>query len=160
MARAKVKLVRIVNESKRQAALKKKKLALIKLVQTLCVLCKVKACIMICDHQSDSVANNSTLWPSRHEAEKMVSSFMSAPKKRRIKKMVTLEKFIESMVVNKNNKTRVLKVKNDQMEMEKILHKIDVYPTISMEFVGEILSQAYFYIEELIQKIEEKENSS
>ncbi|KAI3793050.1 hypothetical protein L1987_35662 [Smallanthus sonchifolius] len=159
MARAKVKLARIINESKRRAALKKKRLALIKRLQTLCVLCKVEASMIICDGLNDQGTDNIIVWPSKHDAETMVSSFASASDQIRNKKMVTHEKFLESMLNKERNKLQELKKKNDQMEIEEILHKLRGAPT-SVEPMNGKLSQAYFYIEELIKKIEERENTS
>ncbi|KAD7480455.1 hypothetical protein R6Q59_009211 [Mikania micrantha] len=159
MARARVKLAMILDENKRRATLKKKRLALIKRLQILSVLCKVEVCMIICDSLNVQGTDNLTVWPSRQDAEIMVSSFMSALEQKRNNKMVTHEMFLESMLVKEKNKLQALKKKNDQMEFEDFLHKLHSAPT-SIDPLNGKLSQAYFYIEELIKKIEEKESLS
>ncbi|KAJ0466182.1 putative transcription factor MADS-type1 family [Helianthus annuus] len=159
MARARVKLARILNESKRRAAVKKRRLALIKSLQALCVLCKVKACMIVCDGLNDQSTDNVMVWPSRKEVKTMVAKFNSVSEQKQKKKMVTHEKFLENMLVNEKSKLQALKKKNDQMEIEEILHKLHSAPT-SIDLESGKLSQAYFYIEELIKMIEEKESSS
>lgn len=159
MARAKVKLARILNESKRQATLKKRKEALIKKLQTICMECRAESCMMICDGPNDPGTNDSMVWPSRQEAAIMISRFLSLPEHQRSKKMITHEKFLESILVRENNKLQALKRKNDQMEMEDILHKLLIEST-SVKLESEKLTQTYFYIEDLIQKIESKKSSS
>ncbi|XP_076953067.1 MADS-box transcription factor PHERES 1-like [Bidens hawaiensis] len=159
MARVRVKLARILNERIRRSTLEHRILALIKRLQALCVVCEAKASMVVCDGLNDQGTNNQLVWPSRQEVERMMPSFMGVPEQTQ-NKMVTSEKFLESMLVKEKNKLQMLKEKNDQMEIEEILHKLHISPTanIDIEPMNGKLSKAYFYIDALIKNIEEKEN--
>lgn len=157
--RRRVKLARIVNESKRKAALKRRKEALIKSLNTICVLCGAEACMVICDRTNNQGTNNTMAWPSKEQAEAMMSSFMSLPQEQRKKQAVSHKMFLESLLAKKNKKLESLRTKNNQMEMEEILHNFSIDPT-SIEPASGKLTRLFLYINDLIAKIEENESMS
>ena len=149
-----VKLARIVNERKRKAALKRREKALIKSLNTICVLCGAEACMVICDR-----TNNTMAWPSKEQAEAMMSRFKSQPQEQREKNAVSHEMFLESLLVKENKKLESLRTKNNQMEMEEMLHNFVIDPT-SIEPATGKLTRLFLYINDLIAKIEENESMS
>ncbi|KAF5203782.1 agamous-like MADS-box protein AGL80, partial [Thalictrum thalictroides] len=88
MARKKVKLAWIVNDSARRATFKKRKKGLMKKVSELSTLCGVEACAIIYgpeDPQPD-------VWPSTpSEAHRVLTRFNSMPEMEQSKKMMNQE---------------------------------------------------------------------
>ena len=88
-----------------------------------------------------------------------MSSFKSLPQEQREKKAVSHEMFLESLLVKENKKLESLRTKNNQMEMEEMLHNFVIDPT-SIEPATGKLTRLFLYINDLIAKIEENESMS
>nr|GEZ93383.1 agamous-like MADS-box protein AGL80 [Tanacetum cinerariifolium] len=98
-------------------------------------------------------------WPSKEQAETMMTSFMSLPEEQRKKKGVSHEMFPESLLAKKYKKLEALRTKNNHMEMEEVLRKFLIDPT-SIEPATGKLTRLFLYLNDMIAQIEENESTS
>nr|ALE99369.1 agamous-like 80 [Annona squamosa] len=91
MARKKVKLAWIANESSRKATYKKRKKGLLKKVRELSTLCGVPACAVICGPQTSQPLE---VWPTAAEAREIIVKFKRLPEMEQSKKMMNQEGFL------------------------------------------------------------------
>ncbi|XP_072996736.1 agamous-like MADS-box protein AGL80 [Typha latifolia] len=95
MARKRVKLAWIMNDSTRRQTLKKRKMGLMKKVREISILCGVKACAIVYgpnDLQPE-------VWPTPPNATKrMIMRFKSKPEFEQTRKMMNQETFLQQRV--------------------------------------------------------------
>ncbi|KAJ1425562.1 hypothetical protein SESBI_10910 [Sesbania bispinosa] len=75
MARRKVRVAYIPNDSTRKTTYKKRKKSIIKKVSELTVLCGVQACAII----SSPFDSQMEVWPSPEEAKQVIDRYKNAP---------------------------------------------------------------------------------
>ncbi|XP_059669063.1 agamous-like MADS-box protein AGL90 [Cornus florida] len=122
MARKRVRIARIVNESARKARLRKRMAGLFKKAEELCVLCDVQIGIAI--YSPDETAAGPGVWPSREEMEGLMMKFLGMPESERARKSSTLENYLEERIEKEEVKMNKAKKKNDEKEMEQILWEL------------------------------------
>ncbi|XP_057956945.1 agamous-like MADS-box protein AGL80 [Malania oleifera] len=118
MARKKVKLQWIANESTRRATYKKRMKGLMKKANELSILCGVDACVVVYgpyDRQPEA-------WPSPWQAACMMKEFRSKPSLDQCRKMVNQEGFTRQRISKARDQLLKLHNKNRAMEMEQLMY--------------------------------------
>ncbi|KAM0946678.1 putative transcription factor MADS-type1 family [Dioscorea sansibarensis] len=120
MARKKVKLAWISNESARKATFKKRRKGLMKKVRELSVLCDVKVCaIVYAPNESQPVE----VWPSEPEAMRLVQRFKSIPEMEKSKKMMNQESFLRQRITKLQEQLQKQEKDNREMETSLLLYR-------------------------------------
>ncbi|KAK9290469.1 hypothetical protein L1049_008639 [Liquidambar formosana] len=120
MARKKVKLAWIVNNSARKASLKKRRAGLMKKVAELSTLCGVEACIVVFSPDDAEPM----CWPSQAEAKQVLERFFGLPEMERSKKMTTQETFINERIAKLQEKAQKQERIDEEIEMNQIMNQI------------------------------------
>ncbi|WOL19783.1 agamous-like MADS-box protein AGL80 [Canna indica] len=94
MARKKVKLEWIVNDSARKATFKKRKKGLMKKVSELSTLCDVKACLIIYGPSEP----HADVWPSMPDAMRVLARLKRLPEMEQSKKMMNQEALMRQRI--------------------------------------------------------------
>ncbi|KAL6008906.1 hypothetical protein ACLOJK_022132 [Asimina triloba] len=113
MARRKVKLAWIVNDSARKVTYKKRKKGLMKKVGELSILCNVSACVII----DNPWGPQPDVWPSREDARRVVTNFKNLPEMEQCKKMVNQEGFIRQRIMKLRDQLKRLQRENREAEI-------------------------------------------
>ncbi|KAK9084457.1 hypothetical protein Scep_030928 [Stephania cephalantha] len=118
MARKKVKLAWIANESARKATFKKRKMGLMKKVSELSTLCDVPACAIVFGPNEE----HPEVWPrSQSEVDRVVMKFRSLPGAEQSKKMVNQEAFLKDRNIKLREQLKKAEKENREFEMTLIL---------------------------------------
>ncbi|KAJ9707498.1 hypothetical protein PVL29_002501 [Vitis rotundifolia] len=114
MARKKVKLQWIVNDTARKATYKKRVKGLMKKVKELSILCGVDACAITYSpyHQQPEV------WPSPSEVERVLAEFKSRPENDQTKKVLNQENFTWQRITKARDELGKQQKKNRKSEIE------------------------------------------
>lgn len=114
MARKKVKLQWIVNDTARKATYKKRVKGLMKKVKELSILCGVDACAIAYSpyHQQPEV------WPSPSEVERVLAEFKSRPENDQTKKVLNQENFTWQRITKARDEVGKQQKKNRKSEIE------------------------------------------
>ncbi|XP_008812317.1 agamous-like MADS-box protein AGL80 [Phoenix dactylifera] len=119
MARKKVNLAWIANDSHRRATLKKRRKGLVKKVSELSTLCDVKACLVVYSpHEPLPV-----MWPSVPEATQVVARFRSMPEMEQSKKMMDQEGFLLQRVTKLQDQLRRQERENRELETTMLMYE-------------------------------------
>ncbi|GAA0140055.1 hypothetical protein Leryth_023109 [Lithospermum erythrorhizon] len=102
MARQKVKLAFIVNDSQRKATFKKRRKGLMKKVSELSTLCGIDACAII----YSPYENQPDVWPNHLGVHRVLEQFRRMPEMEQNKKMVNNEGFIRQRTVKANEQLK------------------------------------------------------
>ena len=117
MARKKVKLAWITNDSARRATFKKRKKGLMKKVSELSTLCGVNACAIIYspyDSQPD-------VWPTPSDAHHVLTRFKSLPEMEQSKKMMNQEGFLRQRITKLKEQLRKQQKENRELEITQLM---------------------------------------
>ncbi|CAL5202708.1 unnamed protein product [Lathyrus oleraceus] len=117
MARGKVKLAYIINNSTRKATFKKRKDGIINKMNELSTLCGIDACAIIYGENYPQAE----VWPSRVGVRNVLSRFMSLPELERSKKMVDLESFLAQSIMKAKGMLRKQVEENQKKEMAYVI---------------------------------------
>ena len=114
MARKKVKLQWIVNDTARKATYKKRVKGLMKKVKELSILCGVDACAITYSpyHQQPEV------WPSPGEVERVLAEFKSRPENDQTKKVLNQENFTWQRITKARDELGKQQKKNRKSDIE------------------------------------------
>ncbi|PIN23649.1 MADS box transcription factor [Handroanthus impetiginosus] len=128
MARKKVTLRYITNDTERKASFKKRKKGLFKKVSELSTLCGVDACAVVySEYDSDPV-----VWPSRSVAQEVLSRFKALPEVDRNRKMVNQEGLTRQWIKKAENQLLLVQKENKWKELENFMFRC-LAGTASME---------------------------
>jgi SRF-type transcription factor (DNA-binding and dimerisation domain) len=119
MARKKVKLAWITNDSNRRATFKKRKKGLLKKAQELSTLCDVKMCVVVYGGPQDREAD---AWPSAAESQHILRRFRSMTETEQSKKMVDQEGFLRHRLAKTQEQLRRLECENRELDSCLIMH--------------------------------------
>lgn len=119
MARKKVNLRWITNDSARRAAYKKRCKSLMKKTSELATLCGVKACVVVYGEGGAQPE----VWPSPPEARRVLEKFKAAPEIGRFKKAQSQEDFIRSRISKLRDQVSKLDLANREHETARLLHE-------------------------------------
>ncbi|XP_072982731.1 agamous-like MADS-box protein AGL80 [Typha latifolia] len=119
MARKKVNLAWIANDSTRRATFKKRKKGLMKKASELATLCDVKACVVVYGPQEP----HPEVWPSLPEATRVLARFKSMPEMEQCKKMMNQEGFLRQRVGKIQEQLRKQERENREMETTLLMYE-------------------------------------
>lgn len=114
MARKKVKLQWIVNDTARKATYKKRVKGLMKKVKELSILCDVSACAITYSpyHQKPEI------WPAPSEVERVLAEFKSRPENDQTKKVLNQENFTWQRITKARDELGKQQKKNRKTQIE------------------------------------------
>ncbi|WOL06705.1 hypothetical protein Cni_G15439 [Canna indica] len=119
MARKKVNLAWIANDSTRRVTFKKRRKGLIKKVSELSTLCDVKACIVVYGpKEPEPVA-----WPSAPEARRVLAQFRGMPEMEQSKKMMNQEGFLRQRIAKLREQLGKQERENRELESSLLLRQ-------------------------------------
>ncbi|KAJ8625418.1 hypothetical protein MRB53_033948 [Persea americana] len=151
MARKKVKLAWIANDSSRKATYKKRKKGLIKKVCELSTLCDVNACAVVYgpgERQPD-------VWPWAGNAQHVVMRFKSLPEMEQSKKMMNQEAFLSQRMAKLNDQLKKQQREIRQLEVTMLLHQCLSGKGLQEASVND-LSELMWVIESEMKKVQER----
>ncbi|XP_009383918.2 agamous-like MADS-box protein AGL80 [Musa acuminata AAA Group] len=119
MARKKLKLAWIANESTRRATYKKRKKGLVKKVSELATLCNVKVCMVIYGPQEAEPE----AWPSVPEAVGVLTRFRSMPEMEQQRKMMDQEGILRQRAAKVQEQLRRQERDNRDLEAALLMHQ-------------------------------------
>ncbi|XP_058083550.1 agamous-like MADS-box protein AGL80 [Magnolia sinica] len=120
MARKKVKLAWIANDSSRKATFKKRKKGLIKKVRELSTLCGVPACAIIYGPQSSQPLE---VWPTSADAVDVIMRFKSLPEMEQSKKMINQEGFLRQRLAKLKEQLKRQEKENREAEARVLMYE-------------------------------------
>ncbi|XP_007028008.2 PREDICTED: agamous-like MADS-box protein AGL28 [Theobroma cacao] len=151
MARKKVKLAWIVNDSARKASLKKRRLGLLKKVNELTTLCGVNACVIICSPDE----TEPVVWPSQDVVQQQLVRFQSMPELERQKKMMNQETYLREKVTKEQEQLTKCQRRNKEIQMTHFMHQINQGKGLNELNLSELLGLTWF-VEEKIKEIRKR----
>ncbi|KAG6533933.1 agamous-like MADS-box protein AGL80 [Zingiber officinale] len=119
MARKKVKLAWIANDSTRRATFKKRRKGLMKKASELGTLCDVKVCVIVYAPQEPPPE----VWPSVTDATCVLARFKRMPETEQSKKMVNQEAFLLQRVAKLREQLRKQKRENLELETSMLMRR-------------------------------------
>ncbi|KAJ0984152.1 hypothetical protein J5N97_002508 [Dioscorea zingiberensis] len=147
MARKKVKLAWIANDSARKATFKKRRKGLMKKVKELSILCDVKACAIV--YGPDE--KRPEVWPSEPETMRVLSRFKSMPEMEKSKKMMNQEGFLRQRMAKLQEQLHKLEKENREAETKlmmfhglagRSLHDLRIEDVTCLAWILEIKAKA------------------
>ncbi|XP_047306558.1 agamous-like MADS-box protein AGL80 [Impatiens glandulifera] len=117
MARKKVKLTYIVNDTMRKITFKKRKVGVVKKLDEITTLCGIEACTVI----YSAFDSQPLVWPSIDEAKRLITKFKSFSKVDQVKRNVNQESFTRQMLEKMEEKLKKQKRENHHKEMTQIM---------------------------------------
>ncbi|ONH95861.1 hypothetical protein PRUPE_7G092700 [Prunus persica] len=135
MARTKVKLAWIENDSARKKRFRRRKGSLLKKVSEISTLCDVGAFAIVYAPDSDEP----DVWPSPSEVKELIAKFQSIPEAERSKKMTDHETYLKETTAKLEQQLRKIKRQNYEMEMNDIMH--DLYKEEKMKEISKIMER-------------------
>nr|CAD1828636.1 unnamed protein product [Ananas comosus var. bracteatus] len=131
MARKKVNLAWIANDSTRRATFKKRRKGLMKKASELATLCDVRACVVVYG-PGEAQAE---VWPSPAEAARVLARFKSMPEMEQCKKMMNQEGFLRQRVAKAQEQLRKQERENRELETTLLIaHRYPKSPDASRRF--------------------------
>ncbi|KAK1312350.1 Agamous-like MADS-box protein AGL80 [Acorus calamus] len=119
MARKKVKLALIANDSARKATFNKRKKGLIKKVSELSVLCGVSACAVV----YGPYEARPIVWPSAQDAQRVLARLKSLPEMEQNKKMMNQEAFLRQRVAKLREQVKRQERENREEELKELMRR-------------------------------------
>ncbi|OAY72853.1 Agamous-like MADS-box protein AGL80 [Ananas comosus] len=118
MARKKVSLAWIANDSMRRATFKKRRKGLMKKASELATLCDVRTCVVVYG-PGEAQAE---VWPSPAEAARVLARFKSMPEMEQCKKMMNQEGFLRQRVAKAQEQLRKQERENRELETTLLMY--------------------------------------
>ncbi|KAM5554599.1 agamous-like MADS-box protein AGL80 [Rosa sericea] len=113
MARKKVRMAYITNNSARKTTFKKRKKGMMKKLSELSALCGVDACAVIYS-PFDSQAE---VWPSPSRVKNVLEKFKNMPMIEKSQKMLNQESFLRGMISKTNEQLKKVRKQNHEKEL-------------------------------------------
>ncbi|TVU03870.1 hypothetical protein EJB05_50583, partial [Eragrostis curvula] len=118
MARKKVTLQWIANDSTRRATFKKRRKGLMKKASELATLCDVDACVVAYGEGE----SQPEVWPSVAEAARILARFKAMPELDQCKKMMDMESFLRQRIDKLKEQLHKAQRENRERETTLLLH--------------------------------------
>lgn len=153
MARKKVNLQWIANDSTRRATFKKRRMGLMKKVSELATLCGAKACVVV---YGEGEAQPE-VWPSVPDAKRILNRFKAMPELSSLKRMHNQEDFLRSRISKLHDQVCKSYRENRDRDTSYLLHETMVRHRPG--FVGvtvEELSNLCWMVERKIKIVKER----
>ncbi|XP_010271057.1 PREDICTED: agamous-like MADS-box protein AGL80 [Nelumbo nucifera] len=151
MARKKVKLALIANESARRTTFKKRKNGLMKKVSELSTLCGVSACAIIYspyDKQPD-------VWPSASDAQRVLARFKNLPEMEQSKKKMNQEVFLRQRISKLKEQLKRQEKDNRKHEMTILMYQTLAGKSLNDVLIGDLNDLAWL-VDEKLKEIQER----
>lgn len=152
MARRKVKLAFIENDTSRKAALKKRRQGLMKKLGELSTLCGVNACAIF--YSPDS--HEPVFWPSRSEVEQLLVRYQSFSEVERSRKMVNLESYLKEQNTKLIRQKKKLAAKHKELLNTFLMQQLYLFGKTIGEFANDEICSLFYYVHEKNKEIERK----
>ncbi|XP_010024527.2 MADS-box protein SVP-like [Eucalyptus grandis] len=153
MARKKVKLAYIENESARKSSLKKRRQGLLKKARELSILCGVETCAIVWSPDENEPAT----WPtSPVEVEDLLTRYLSIPEIERSRKMVNQETYLRERNHKLTEQHKKLDRKNKDLENHYLMQQLYLYEKTTSALALDELKKLLSYVEEKIVEIERR----
>ncbi|XP_030449116.1 agamous-like MADS-box protein AGL86 [Syzygium oleosum] len=153
MARKKVKLAFIENDSARKSCLKKRRQGLLKKVSELSILCGVETCAVVLSPDD----NEPAFWPaSRPDVERLLMRYLSIPEIERSRKMVNQEMYLRERNSKLAEQHKKLERKNNDLENHYLMQQLYLYKKTTSELGSSELDSLLKYTDEKIAEIERR----
>ncbi|WJX37115.1 hypothetical protein P8452_24917 [Trifolium repens] len=117
MARRKLKLAYIINDSKRRITFNKRKKGLIKKVDEITTLCGIEACAIIFGENNAQPE----IWPSPVGVHTVLSRFRGLPEMEQSKKMQNQESFLREKIQKGQEQLNKLRNENRRKELTQLM---------------------------------------
>ncbi|XP_004305465.1 PREDICTED: agamous-like MADS-box protein AGL80 [Fragaria vesca subsp. vesca] len=117
MARKKVKIAYIINNSARKATFNKRKKSMMKKLGELSILCGVDACAIVYSPFDSQVE----VWSSQSMVENVLEKFKNLPVIEKSRKMLSQETYLIRMIFKENEQLKKVRRKNRENEMKAVL---------------------------------------
>jgi hypothetical protein len=118
MARKKVTLQWIANDSTRRATFKKRRKGLMKKASELATLCDVDACVVVYGEEE----SQPEVWPDVAEAARVLARFKAMPELDQCKKMMDMEGFLNQRIDKLKEQLHKAQRENRERETTLLLH--------------------------------------
>ncbi|KAL5715843.1 hypothetical protein ACHQM5_017610 [Ranunculus cassubicifolius] len=118
MARKKVTLAWISNDSARRATFKKRKKGLMKKVSELSTLCGVEACAIVYGPYEPQPE----VWPSKEDADRILKQFKSMTPMEQSKKMMNQETFVRQRLMKAKEQLKKQQRENRECEITQLMY--------------------------------------
>ncbi|ONH95863.1 hypothetical protein PRUPE_7G092900 [Prunus persica] len=152
MTRRKVKLAWIVNDAARKATFRKRRANLLKKLRELTILCDVNGLIIVYGPDSDEPV----VWPERPVVQELLARFLSIPEFERWKKMTNQETYLKDSAAKIQEQIRKIQKKNNEMEMNYIMHQILKNGKPLDAFHARELTDLVFFMKDKMKEIEKR----
>ncbi|CAI9115725.1 OLC1v1016711C1 [Oldenlandia corymbosa var. corymbosa] len=143
MARKKVKLAYIVNDSARKATFRKRKKGLMKKVSELSTLCGIDACTIIYSPYEPQPE----VWPNPDGVQRVIDQFKRMPEMEQTKKMVNQESFIRQRIAKAGEQLKKIHMENREKHITEVIFQsligksVEEMPIADLNDVGWLLDQ-------------------
>ncbi|XP_050885211.1 agamous-like MADS-box protein AGL80 [Lathyrus oleraceus] len=153
MARGKVKLAYIMNNSTRRATFRKRRNGILKKIDELSTLCGIDACAIIYGENNPQAE----VWPSRIGVRSVLYRFMRLPELERSRKMVDLEGFLSDSIVKARELLKKQIEENQKKEMAYLITQFIHTGEYNMENMSltKVTSLAAF-IDKSLKEVEQR----
>jgi hypothetical protein len=154
MARNKLKLAFISDESKRRASYYKRKKSLIKKVNELTTLCDVPACAVI----SSPFDSHTEVWPNLEGASKVIERYQNSVVINESKN-VSHERFLLQRTTKARDQLRKLKQDNHEKELDLLMFRYMQNSNISDNLTAEGLKDLDKAVGKMMKEVDNKINT-
>ncbi|XP_019179004.1 PREDICTED: agamous-like MADS-box protein AGL80 [Ipomoea nil] len=120
MARRRLRLAYIVNQSKRKASYYKRKRGVVKKLNELTVLCDADAAMIM----YSSFEQGPVIWPTGERVQELIARFMQLPDVQQTRRMMSQDSFVAERLEKLGTLLLKLKRENREKEMNALMHKI------------------------------------
>nr|AFX72872.1 MADS-box protein AGL83 [Aquilegia coerulea] len=158
MARKKVKLAWIANDSAQRSTYKKRKQGLMKKINELSTLCGVEACAVVYGPYDPQVPD---VWPSPSDAHRVLTQFKSLPEMERNKKMMNQEAFLKERMAKMREQIKKQQRENREFEITQLMNRtlIDGTGQILQNVETKELKDLAWMIDEKMKRIQKRIDS-
>ncbi|KAL2333068.1 hypothetical protein Fmac_014281 [Flemingia macrophylla] len=119
MARRKVKLAYIENDTERKTSYKKRQKSVLKKTKEISTICGVEACAIV----YSTFDSEPQVWPSESGVQQVLRRFRSLPEWDQTRNMARQESFITHNIQKRKDKLRKLVKDNKQREMSMLMYQ-------------------------------------
>ncbi|KAM7502643.1 hypothetical protein LguiB_001547 [Lonicera macranthoides] len=152
MAKNKVVLARIANDTKRKSTLKKRRDGLFKKIEELSTLCDVEPAVVVYARGEEE---ESGVWPSKEVTEERFRRYEFIPDVEKTLKMTTQEAYLQERVAKEMDKIKREEKKNEEKEISLIMNQLADGMKLTMLDTRQ-LNAMYAFAEESLKKLKER----
>ncbi|XP_021742936.1 agamous-like MADS-box protein AGL80 [Chenopodium quinoa] len=156
MARKKLKLEYITNDSARKATFKKRKKGLLKKLTELTTLCAVEGCLLI----HSPYAARTEAWPSRSDARRVLERFKDLSPEDQEKRMLDQEAYLRQRIAKAKQLLEKLRKDNKEKEITQLMYEcvngVRNLGELNLEDRKDVVLMAKKMLEEVDEEIEIK----